>query len=179
MSKDNTKSRGLEARYGFGVNSFMQILDESFDPTIMPVGSKPNDEFARVPLNVASIELCKELYEVSGWYQTEDVWAAFSDHKDMKPVIVRSDHGELGHQLYVIAPAYDSGYLLRHLPGHYVQKHGNESYRAHWHGHAPTKQQRELGHDHISGDSSSSPENALCRLAIYLFRMEILERPEK
>ena len=60
-------------------------------------------------MNVASQELCKELYEVSGW---EDTYTThILSGKDVDYDINRS--ATMGSLLY---PAYDLGYLVRKLP---------------------------------------------------------------
>ncbi len=64
-------------------------------------------------MNVASLELCKELYKLSGWNDLEDAW-----HKG-SPInggdYVSAYHGEDYEKKLFLAPAYDLGYLLRNL----------------------------------------------------------------
>lgn len=71
-------------------------------------------------MNVASLELCKELYELSGW-ESELTWAANGSGLEF---IVRSDNGELGHDIFRVAYAYPLGYLLRKLPAFKAEQHG-------------------------------------------------------
>jgi len=63
-------------------------------------------------MHVASLELCKELYALSGWRNTDQVYAknAFGSVS-----LYVDNHAELGHDLALMAPAYDLGYLLRKL----------------------------------------------------------------
>lgn len=57
-------------------------------------------------MNVASLELCKELYEMSGW---EDTFMMVNAHSGRVRVKESPYYG--GE-----VPAYDLGYLLRKLP---------------------------------------------------------------
>lgn len=127
-------------------------------------------------MNVASLDLCKELHTLSGWDGTVWSWYCDEERDDTpamnlsEPLRVVGGVGYFDHQY----PAYDLGYLMRKLPGHYVQKLGSESYVAKWWDYAPTQEQRELGLNHLSGHSKSSPEDAVCRLAIALFEHGVL-----
>lgn len=63
-------------------------------------------------MNVASLELCRELYELSGWEQTR-FWYA----KDLAPSDPDIFQPADPHRnRYADVPAYDLGYLLRKLP---------------------------------------------------------------
>jgi hypothetical protein len=125
---------------------------------------------------VASLSDCRELFALSGWGDTE--WSYYCDeaHDDTpalnlsEPLKVVGGVGYYDHRY----PAYDLGYLVRKLPVHYLQKFGNESYVARWVYPAPTREQIELGTHHIIGHSRTSPENALCRLAVNLFEAGVL-----
>lgn len=65
-------------------------------------------------MNVASLELCKELYELSGWEQTRDWWFKYMKAGRIEEWRVQLDaeHKKIGK--YDV-PAYDLGYLLRKL----------------------------------------------------------------
>lgn len=79
-------------------------------------------------MNVASLELCKELYELSGWRLTYFNHHQFQNHSS--PIesrhIVHTTLGDNNYGLelegasYIyqleITPAYDLGFLLRKLP---------------------------------------------------------------
>lgn len=58
-------------------------------------------------MNAANLELCKELYEVSGWYGD-----FYFTQYEVKPFEATTLVGRNG----VIATAYSLGYLLRKLP---------------------------------------------------------------
>lgn len=102
-------------------------------------------------MNVASLSLCKELHELSGW-----------DSPHLSGETVN------GKRAY---PRYDLGYLLRKLPPHsYVGQHGNSGYTS-WNTDFAIKlQQPQLEFEATAG----TPEDAVCRLAIELFKQGIL-----
>ncbi|NIL77163.1 hypothetical protein RhoFasB10_03304 [Rhodococcus sp. B10] len=73
--------------------------------------------------HVASLELCRELYELSGWCETGLLWC--SNQRDRRKKVsdayvetyamldkIKDVHGEWPTQLW---DAYDLGYLLRKL----------------------------------------------------------------
>lgn len=63
-------------------------------------------------MNVASLELCKELYEISGWRNdVKTGW--FSGLKDDPRPFVSEWWGD---EDGFVCPAYSAGYLLRKLP---------------------------------------------------------------
>lgn len=105
-------------------------------------------------MNVASLELCKELYELSVW---ETGTTGFSYHNGS--IVFGWVQGSV--------PAYTLGYLLRKLPfncpiakgmaGRWVISRYNDEAE-------PVEK--------IWGDT---PEDAACRLAIELFRKGVLE----
>lgn len=57
-------------------------------------------------MNTASLELCKELYELSGW---EDTTHRYTDSLNVTRVVEYKGKKSKHH----LAPAYDLGYLLR------------------------------------------------------------------
>jgi hypothetical protein len=64
-------------------------------------------------MNVASLELCKELYELSGW-QYDEAGSYIQDPEDEQNTFHTTD-GDGGY-FRTVCPAYDLGYLLRKLP---------------------------------------------------------------
>lgn len=77
-------------------------------------------------MNVASLKLCRELYEISGWGETTFSWMpkGFWGHSGSTYGIADHDF-ELATGIYedietgkevAMHPAYDLGYLLRKLP---------------------------------------------------------------
>lgn len=59
-------------------------------------------------MNIASLDLCTELYEVSGWKNTSEKW-----RKEMFKGGYVLTHSPAG---YDNTPAYDLGFMLRKLP---------------------------------------------------------------
>jgi hypothetical protein len=101
-------------------------------------------------MNFASLELSKELYELSGWdddFNFSPNWHVDSDQ-------------------FRIAPKYDLGYLLRKLAAVELYEFANGKWKAVWSG-------SDRKH---SGRSNSSPENAVARLIIQLFEERILNK---
>lgn len=108
-------------------------------------------------MNVASLELCRELYELSGWGYTEK-----SEH------VITAD----GYDEYDL-PLYDLGYLLRQMP----KEIDNVwlTLRPIWY----------AGYDHMTADEpvkakydalADTPEDAACKLCIELFKQGVLVR---
>ena len=131
-------------------------------------------------MNVASLELCKELYELSPGDATYLKWAYDPTYvtypigdgewfqSGIRPHTERWTDKEYYFLRY--CPAYDLGYLLRKLPEEveFTNKCDDEgAYRATFYNHsAQTKGQVE----------APSPEDALCQLAIELFKQGILKK---
>lgn len=128
-------------------------------------------------MNVANLELCKELYELSGW-DLDDYWFLWEDTYGI-------DLHEYGHVVKPkttiptgrgrkIVPAYDLGYLLRKLPkGSYIQvgKTGRctASTGNAFHTEAPWVVYKEHG---------DTPEDAAAKLCIELIKQDILKGKE-
>lgn len=110
-------------------------------------------------MNVASLEICKKLYEVSGWKTGR---------------VIRDNPTESSYnETNVIAYEYDIGYLLRKLrSGAGVIK--NSSYYT---ARPPTMLGSPENNDPLHGRTgwdADTPENALCIMAIELFEKGIL-----
>lgn len=132
-------------------------------------------------MNVASLKLCKELYEISGWdSKTLDVYAGDGFPGDAaKPRRVDS----LG---WSEIPAYDLGYLLRKLPG-YLPKYERTTYQGPWtlcmvksgnEYQFTYETVRKNGYsDTMIHEYSDTPEDAAAKIAIELFKQSTL-KPE-
>lgn len=132
-------------------------------------------------MNVASLELCKELYELSGWESDainpdlEHCWVESKKGWKCELTYVFDNYGQ-GKQWGVV-PAYDLGYLLRKLPAKlnsaYLKLVSFEETR-----YAPTNRFGWLCF--YSGSSpqakADTPEDAACKLAIELFKQGILKQ---
>lgn len=116
-------------------------------------------------MNVASLELCKELYELSGWENTDGLW--YTDTWGNTKV------GSLARIRRNPRPtysAYDLGYLLRKLQ----DLEGLAVYRCHhqdnsWNWSAQCDDEESVinaSYFHYA----DTPEDAICKLAIELFK---------
>lgn len=107
---------------------------------------------------VASLELCKELYELSGW----------NDAKELRQEIY-FDHDSLVNNAYTVC-RYDLGYLLRKLPN---KLDGPINY---WFSLSVGNSGEWLtlydGTTHLA--LADTPENAVCQLAIELIKAGVL-----
>jgi hypothetical protein len=120
----------------------------------------------------ASLELCKELYELSGWDGTEAKYvnAAHNDPQEYTQLVGDIDGG--GY--YRVIPAYDLGYLLRKLPSRIEHDYPNdleitkEDDEKYWAAYSHVD-------DDIISESGDTPEDAACKLAIELFKQGVLK----
>lgn len=134
-------------------------------------------------MNVASLELSKELYELSKWGKTE-----FDEFKDTEfTYFIYHDNSNANnpylltrfeiHKYYeegrgdFVWPAYSAGYLLRKLP------HGTEV-RLTLHGATASLRNNSVNYISIS-EYGDTPENALAKLCLELFRQGVLKKGEK
>ena len=117
-------------------------------------------------MNTASLELCKTLHELSGWDDTYHYYDA-DDVVDEK-----------AHAMFMSrdknCPAYDAGYLLRKLPKYIDKKHWLYlqpiSYIVWAAGYKDTENAK------FDPDAwANTPEDALCKLAIELFKQGVLK----
>lgn len=105
--------------------------------------------------NVASLEHCKELYELSGWNPHD-----LPDHP-----------GSNGKLPYV--PAYDLGYLLRKLPRTAITRIDQNDFKnAEWVADSFLLRDRKRKPVQFRADT---PEDAAANLAIELFKQGVLK----
>lgn len=109
-------------------------------------------------MNTASLELCRELYELSGWTTDEE-------HPDENMV-------KEGHF------SYDLGYLLRKLPVT-ISRTGTLGSR--YEDVTLRRIKKDVWIAYYNGNrdgygQADTPENALCQLAIQLFKQGILKK---
>lgn len=127
-------------------------------------------------MSTASLELCKELYELSGWEADNVIWG------DLLP-------NEKGFKRPIVGYEYSLGYLLRKLPSSInlvgkgglrtlgLNKLGDNTYMAdYWRANAKGVELPWYGRLKTGADT---PENAACKLAIELFKQGILTREVK
>lgn len=103
-------------------------------------------------MNVASLDLCRELYELSGWGNTEFGW--WPGARRLPVQTARSAYE---------VPAYDLDYLLRKLPG-VVELHHYAT--GDW----------SCDTDGFGFENADTPEDAACKLSIELFKHGVLTR---
>lgn len=121
--------------------------------------------------DVASLELSKELWELSGW-ESDLTWAMTERENTL---LVSSNDKNLGHDIYRYSYSYDAGYLLRKLPR--TVKHpatGEErTLGVSWH---LTKKRWVADYERsmIPHAYATTPENALALLCIELHKEGIL-----
>jgi hypothetical protein len=111
-------------------------------------------------MNVASLGLCRELYEVSGWSDTIE------------------NFRESAHLTKDRVPAYDLGYLMRKLPhkleGTYLDLGVAENGEEWWAAYEHEWPYERSTYDHEQ--KAATPEDAACKLAIELFKQGILTK---
>lgn len=120
-------------------------------------------------MNTASLDLCKELYKLSGW----DGVSYWYDSNGTTEIVLSEKRASIQNQREVYAenevPAYDLGYLLRKLPQTGTNKQlrlirGTVNWQA---------ELTRVGSKTILG-IANTPEDAACKLAIELFKQGVL-----
>lgn len=137
-------------------------------------------------MNVANLEMCKELYELSGW-GFDDSYTYWIVTPNATGTMERRNARDFDDRI----PAYDLGYLLRKLPKHhnfgmpYVSQANDgtqwvASYINWWalweydgKGSAKKWHHEVTASLHFLADT---PEDAACKLAIELFKQGILSK---
>lgn len=118
-------------------------------------------------MQVASLGLCKELYELSGFVGTEFAWW-IEDKLDPKGEWKIQHIIHVPNQQYFYdwkIPAYTTGYLLRQLPAYthvWITENGAEAEC--YFPKQPTAT--------VHGDT---PEDAACKLAIELIKQKAIQ----
>lgn len=110
-------------------------------------------------MNVASLDLCRELYELSGW-------GAKTIDKSASGDIINSWYQERTENnesidVTLVAPQYDLGYLLRKLP---------EETQVTMNSAGVIIKVKSYFH------KADTPEDAACKLAIELFKQKVLDK---
>lgn len=116
--------------------------------------------------NVASLELCKELYELSGWFGTYANYYLIDGIGSLRPAIKTEDSWP-GNQLVLEAPAYDLGYLIRKLPENKAVEYSDEN------GWAAIYDDR-IASGVVVRKEAKTPEDALCKLCIELIKQKVI-----
>lgn len=115
-------------------------------------------------MNTASSDLCKELYELSGW-EADNAWYYYEVGGTKLESVIGNMHkpGDGYMEMY----AYTLGYLLRKLPP-YCELH-RAIYMDRW----VITTDGEL--HKVIEMTADTPEDAACRLAIELFKQGVLK----
>lgn len=142
-------------------------------------------------MNVASLELSKELHELSGWDGTllrhieasgfidssVGIGTVYDKTVGLYGTKVGCDECE-GQIIVDFTPAYDLGYLMRKLQitadwtyGRFDLQHCSEDGRYYW-----CAGYNSFEPNFPSGESDDSPEDAAAKLAIELFKRGVLVR---
>jgi hypothetical protein len=122
-------------------------------------------------MNVASLELCEELYGLSDWFDTYAKYYELDRIPQLLPSITIGNEPLGVHQLVMKAPAYSLDYLLRQLPNKRVKLRNYSD------GHWKCQYTLDIGRhvkDYI--EHADTPEDAAAKLAIELFKQGVLTR---
>lgn len=111
-------------------------------------------------MNVASLELCKELHRLSGWDGTEKSWTYYPNQKKWLLTQPRF-FSKLEH-----IPGYSLAYLLYKIP----KSIGTSAWEI-----CPLLQGYGIGFQNIAASTADTLEDAACKLAIELFKQGILK----
>ncbi|HET6924843.1 MAG TPA: hypothetical protein VFH39_03380 [Candidatus Saccharimonadales bacterium] len=126
-------------------------------------------------MNVASLELCKELYELSGWSLATSKWYESWGDSDWS---IADKYNPNCPENY---PAYDLGYLLRKLPWMigaprallYMQKREKGYYYAYT---TSTGEDWPFDERATVFKVEDTPEDSAAMLAIELFKQGVLSK---
>lgn len=136
-------------------------------------------------MQVASLENCKKLYELSGWQEVRQYWESYpiSGSRKLRTASTPFPQDKMLPEL--IVPSYDAGYLLRKLTHEIVEKPNQTTYEhyalrlgaetsAEWYANYWMFDCPRISLDDM--EPSDTPEDALCLLAIELFKQGILTK---
>lgn len=134
-------------------------------------------------MQVASLELCKELYGLSLWQPVDDLPndaatdARFWLERTHSQPVVKHQLEAGFNSWQIIVPAYDLGYLLRKLPPELSDEDNrvflsmNISMMQNWCARYADAAGNRMN---IEKFYAPTPENAACKLAIELFKQGVL-----
>ena len=124
-------------------------------------------------MNVASLENCKKLFELSGWKDTSLKSWEHDNHPEENMGDFVGQDGSTSSISWV-CPAYDAGFLLRRLPN-YIDTE-DEAYELQlWHAYDDCWTSSYKLSDPELTIHSDTPEDALALLAIKLFEEGVLK----
>lgn len=131
-------------------------------------------------MNVADKDLCRELYELSGWNGMYFLWVETANETRVWRADNQFSLDEAG-----VSPAYDLGYLLRKLPARIKMIEGDDVFltieKFNNLNDGPARYSAYYRAD-VDSDAwcqnADTPENAACKLAIELFNQGVLKRED-
>ncbi len=137
-------------------------------------------------MNVASLGLCKELYELSGWNDTSHTWSMHAKDFDaglMDGMVIEGMPLEVERIPTVclrmgqkeLAPAYDLGYLMRKLQNVLSASNQRDEFLLDdlygtWTCRTTWNRYKNFSYE------ADTPEDAACKLVIELFKKRILTK---
>jgi hypothetical protein len=120
-------------------------------------------------MNTASLELCKELYELSGWDDTYlRHWVNAKSGPSVDHAVAIFGYGKRKDTTIEAYPAYDLGYLLRKLPDGTQLNKTTVSYSA-------SGIYSVDGHNKSFHEYADTSEDAACKLAIKLIKTGVIQ----
>lgn len=128
-------------------------------------------------MQVANEDLCKELYELSGWkgvnaFYASDSWIGFVRQEGYNPQIGMLETVTPDNCI----PAYDLGYLIRKLPKFYEDAEfwlTNDGLS--WTAGYATDKYADGNFHFLTAETADTPEDCTTKLAIELFKQGILK----
>lgn len=129
-------------------------------------------------MNVANIEVCRELYDLSEWGKNTkgnalELWG--TDSNNQSAIITSNEYASGESKIgipIILLPAYDLGYLLRKLP--YKTEDGWLSlFKSGENNWMACYIQDE---DQFNEEAADTPENAAAALAVQLFCKGVLKK---
>lgn len=130
-------------------------------------------------MQVASLELSRTLYELSGWHETDYCWP--TDYPEALGAPSEPSHyGGWHDDCPDYLPAYGAGYLLRKLPLKVKDEYQGDIFGVHLKQTGGTGWIVYYGEPGKSTEmyfnSGDTPENALCLLAVELWKQGVITK---
>lgn len=138
-------------------------------------------------MNVASLALSKELYELSGWDDTGSHWISQAPNEYLAPQTnyptVSAHDDSIGEYPYFdkkICPAYNLEFLIRRLSNVEVGNDTDNSEDGQYYAKRPNSTGQVDSNDKAGNlEFADTPEDAAAKLAIELIRQGILPAAPK
>lgn len=128
-------------------------------------------------MNVASLEMCQELEKLSGWHDTYAGYYLLDGIPSTRQKVTIYDDLPGVHQLVQQASAYDLGYLMSRMP--YSTTISKSSERDHYGAWIAGATDLEHAMENPTFVEADTPEDALAKLCIELFKQGVLTKEDK